>query len=142
MDLSAFLPLHPDYDYPARVVRVVDGDTLVMDLMLEEAMADLGFSFYERRERFFRLRVRLLGMNAPEKNTPEGKAAKKYMELLVKNVPEEWGFRVKTVKDKADKYGGRYDGYVRRAVDNGDLSALMIEAGRGVKWDGKGKRPV
>lgn len=52
------------YQYAARLVRVVDADTIVLDL-------DLGF-YQWRLNRSYRL----ARINAPEMSTAEGKAAK------------------------------------------------------------------
>jgi len=46
------------YEYDARLVRVVDGDTL-------DAMIDIGFSVWVKK------RVRLIGINAPESRTKD-----------------------------------------------------------------------
>ena len=45
------------YEYPATIDRVVDGDTIDVDI-------DLGFSIILKKQR-----VRLLGINAPESRT-------------------------------------------------------------------------
>ena len=52
------------YSYAARLVRILDADTVVLDL-------DLGF-YQWRLARSYRL----ARINAPEMNTPEGVAAK------------------------------------------------------------------
>lgn len=77
----------------AAVVRVVDGDTLDLDL-------DLGFSITLRQ------RVRLVGINAPETRTKN--AAEKARGLQAQQFVIEWLQRpgavlVRTTKD--DKYG-------------------------------------
>lgn len=51
------------YQYKAKVVKVVDGDTI-------HALVDLGFSIYSE------IIFRFAGINAPEKNTQEGIVAK------------------------------------------------------------------
>jgi endonuclease YncB( thermonuclease family) len=50
------------YEYNAELVRVIDGDTYVLDV-------DLGFYVHAVQH------VRLLGIDCPEKNTPQGVAA-------------------------------------------------------------------
>ena len=81
------------YIYKAELVRVVDGDTV--DLII-----DLGFDT-SRKERF-----RLYGIDAPEMNTAEGKAAKKWLEDAL--MPLE-AVCIQTIqletKAKRDKYG-------------------------------------
>ena len=78
------------YERHATVVRVVDGDTLHLNV-------DLGCDIEVA------MTVRLSGLNAPEMSTVEGKAAKAYVEQWV----EERGprFVVRTEKDKREKYG-------------------------------------
>jgi micrococcal nuclease len=44
------------YTYKAKVVRVVDGDTI-------DALIDLGFDIHKK------IRIRMVGMNAPESRT-------------------------------------------------------------------------
>lgn len=56
---------------PARVVRVIDGDTVEIDL-------DLGWRVYRNRER-----LRIAGLFCPERNTVEGKVAKGAAEELL-----------------------------------------------------------
>ncbi|MEL6362309.1 MAG: thermonuclease family protein [Pseudomonadota bacterium] len=51
------------YIYRAEIVRVIDGDTVVADI-------DLGFDVWLRRER-----LRLFGIDAPERSTDAGRAA-------------------------------------------------------------------
>jgi micrococcal nuclease len=81
------------YIYKAELVRVVDGDTV--DLII-----DLGFDT-SRRERF-----RLYGVDAPEMNTAEGKAAKAWLWEALQPLEAIY---VQTVqletKAKRDKYG-------------------------------------
>jgi micrococcal nuclease len=59
------------YEYAAQLVRVVDGDTVRLDL-------DLGF--YERR---VDQPYRLLRINAPELNTVDGKVSKAALETFL-----------------------------------------------------------
>jgi endonuclease YncB( thermonuclease family) len=61
----------PAYTYRGVVDRVIDGDTFVL-------LLDLGFYCS------YRPHVRLYGVNAPELKTTEGKAAKSYVETLLK----------------------------------------------------------
>lgn len=84
------------YEYRATVLRVVDGDTLHVDI-------DLGVDTHVRQT------IRLFGLNAPEMSTPEGEAAKAYVEGWIAT----WGpsLLLVTSKDKREKYG-RYLGTV------------------------------
>ncbi len=56
------MTMAPSYRYAARFIRAIDGDTIVVDI-------DLGFRMYTTTP------LRLLGVNAPEKNTQAGKNA-------------------------------------------------------------------
>lgn len=60
----------PAYRYKAVCARVVDGDTVQLDI-------DLGFHVSTGQM------IRLHGVNAPEMRTPEGKAARAYMVQLL-----------------------------------------------------------
>jgi endonuclease YncB( thermonuclease family) len=74
---------------PAKVVRVVDGDTLVRDL-------DLGWNLWHRS-----VRVRLARVDAAEMNTEAGKMAKTQVEAYIAGAGPE----VTIVSRGIDKYG-------------------------------------
>ena len=78
------------YRYKALIDRVVDGDTIDM-------MVDLGFDVWTHQ------RIRLHGIDAPEKNTPLGKELKKQMANQLE------GKSIVLDVTKPDKYG-RYLG--------------------------------
>jgi micrococcal nuclease len=59
------------YTYSAKLIRVVDADTLKLEI-------DVGFNMTRREASY-----RLLRINAPEMSTPEGKAAKAFLEGLL-----------------------------------------------------------
>lgn len=80
------------YQYMAEVVKVVDGDTI-------DVFIDLGFKVWHKE------RIRLNGIDTPEKNTPLGKALKLHMANTLE------GKIVKLNVTKPDKYG-RYLGEV------------------------------
>lgn len=77
------------YTYEAKVIRVVDGDTVDLDI-------DLGFHTRVMK------RIRLAFINAPERYTDLGKRSK---EFLIKTIPEGSKVTVKTQLDRNDKYG-------------------------------------
>jgi endonuclease YncB( thermonuclease family) len=105
--------------YPARVVDVHDGDTVVLDI-------DLGFDHlisgrdWDGRTR---LSCRVFGINAPELVTAAGKAARAYAQEFL--AP---GDRVTVVSYGWDKYGGRFDGDVRLA-DGRSFADIMVSGG-------------
>lgn len=85
--------------YPCWVHRIVDGDTLVVDI-------DLGFNITTRQY------VRVAGINAPEINSVAGRAAKSAVDSWLReatnmdfNVPP-WPYVLVSSPHK-DKYGRR-----------------------------------
>jgi len=82
------------YEYDATLVRIIDADTIEADIVL---------GFYVT----YRAKVRLLGINAPEKNTDSGKEAIKWLTdylpigheitLDVFKTPERYGRWLATV---------------------------------------------
>ncbi len=93
----------PTFVYRAKVVRVVDGDTVILDV-------DLGFSTWRHSEH-----IRLLNVDAPEITRPknaqekeEGLKAKGFLSTLL---PAGAIVILSTIKDDRDKYG-RYLGEV------------------------------
>jgi|TARA_R110000824_G_scaffold124248_5_gene282535 micrococcal nuclease len=86
-----------DYIRRAKIVRLVDGDTVDVDI-------DLGMAITTRQ------RLRLFGINTPEVRGSEkvaGHAATQHLaDLLVRYRHEgEWDIVVQTRKDKRGKYG-------------------------------------
>lgn len=80
---------------PAIVTRVVDADTLALRL-------SLGWHIY------LESRVRLVGINAPEMSTEEGKAARGVVCRLLESVggqPDGSGAAITFVSHSLDKYG-------------------------------------
>jgi endonuclease YncB( thermonuclease family) len=77
------------YAYRATVLRVVDGDTLWVKIHL-------------RPDLWIKEKLRLRGLDCSELNTPEGKAAKRFVEALVVRAQ---GVTITTTKpDKWDRY--------------------------------------
>lgn len=77
------------YEYTANLLRVVDADTVWLDV-------DLGFDI-KRKDSF-----RLYGINAPELSTPEGRKARDW---LVDRLSTVEMLTITTEKDKREKYG-------------------------------------
>ncbi len=84
--------LSPTYTFVAKVVAVIDGDTL--ELIVEQG-------FYAQ----YRIRVRLHGINAPEMHGPQAKKGKKTKEFVAQVLGELDFIIIKTYKTDAF---GRY----------------------------------
>ena len=85
--------MNPEYIYKAEVVRIIDGDSVVVDL-------DLGFGIWLRKQH-----IRLYGLDAPEirgEERPDGLVAKSFVETFL---PIGTEVIIKTYKDKKGKYG-------------------------------------
>jgi micrococcal nuclease len=105
------------YWYAAKLVRVIDGDTIVVDL-------DLGIHITVRET------LRLFGINAPEKRGTTKLAGLDSMDYLVRLLQKD-GMIIQTIKDKRGKYG-RYlakifigDVCVNDAMVNGDQAEYV-----------------
>lgn len=100
------------YQYAARLVRVVDADTVVLDL-------DLGF-YQWRLNRSYRL----ARINAPELNTPEGVAARS---ALVERLYGATSFLVQTSRaDSFDRW------IVELYADGANVSDWLVTSGLAV----------
>lgn len=103
------------FHYKARVVKIVDGDTIDVDI-------DLGFGITKRE------RVRLLGINTPELHVKaEAEAGAQAKAFVVDWVAKYSEVELKTVKSKYDKYG-RYLAEVWHP-EGGSLSDVLLHAG-------------
>lgn len=111
--------------FPAKVIRVIDGDTL-------DVMIDVGFRI-QRKDR-----IRLLGVDAPEARGPErarGQMATAWVEQWVWDdipIDKEWPFLLQTEKDP-DSFG-RYLGRLYRRHDERCLNDDLIESGHAEVW--------
>ncbi len=80
------------YEYQCKIVRVVDGDTVDVDI-------DLGFGTWMKKQR-----IRLYGIDTPESRTRDLEE-KKYgimaKEIVKKYIPEGSTQILRTKKDKA-----------------------------------------
>lgn len=97
---------------PATVVRVVDGDTVRLRL-------DLGWEIETTKN------CRIIGINAREMNTPEGKADRLY---AVSILPV--GSPMVFVSHQLDKYGRPLGQLVY--PDGSDFATKMLNAGHAV----------
>ena len=124
------------YEYRCKVVKVIDGDTVDVDI-------DLGFGIWQMDER-----VRIMGIDTPESRTRDkvekafGLAAKEKLKVLLKGRP--------TLKTQINKHGEDMKGKFGRIL--GDFSCyheatdswrmateILIEEGHAVPYMGGNK---
>ena len=105
------------YEYSAVIVRVVDGDTLHLDV-------NLGLDVYVKTI------VRLYGLNAPELSTAAGKVARQFVLDWVTS----YGAAVSiiTVKDKREKYGRYLATVYSPSLLN--LNQMLLDSGNAVVY--------
>ena len=94
------------YEYKAKVLKVVDGDTI--DLEIDHGMHIKSVQ-----------RIRLYGIDAPERFTPDGREATTWLRGMIEN--EE--VTIRTIKDRTEKYG-RYLGEI--FIDGDNVAEMMI----------------
>ena len=117
------------YEYNCKVVKVVDGDTVDVDI-------DLGFGVWLRKQR-----VRLVGIDTPESRTKDlqekkyGLAAK---EFLTKSVTSG-GVTLKTFKVKRGKFG-RILGELW--CFNTNVNEKMIEEHHALRYTAQSKKYI
>jgi micrococcal nuclease len=111
--MSSFTPA---YQYRAQVIRVVDGDTIVVQV-------DLGFKTFVEKI------LRLARINAPEKSTPEGIVAQAYLNkyLLVEN-----NGAIHFTSKKLDIYGRSIAEVQIDKEGEAFVSDLVVSNGQGV----------
>ena len=124
------------HEYNCTIRRVVDGDTVDVDI-------DLGFDTWIHNER-----VRLYGIDTPESRTrdlEEKKAGLFAKKVVLHYLPEGSKQILRTYKDKVGKYGrvlGEfviYDGLADRQTT---INQFMIDHKIGVEYSGKSKDEI
>ena len=122
------------YEYKCKVVRVVDGDTVDVDI-------DLGFGIWLRKER-----VRIMGIDTPESRTRDkvekafGLASKAKLKELLKN-----GAILKTqVSKKGEDMKGKFGRILGDFIleDDRKVTEVLIEEGHAVAYFGGAKDDV
>ena len=117
------------YEYPVKVLRVVDGDTVDVDI-------DLGFGVWLRKQR-----IRMLGIDTPESRTRDkeekvyGLAAKAFLKEALKQGP----VTLRTVKDGKGKFGRILGEFI---VNNININEFMIVNYHGVAYYGQSKEDI
>jgi micrococcal nuclease len=104
------------YYYKAELVRIIDADTIVVNI-------DLGFRMQLRD-----IHIRFARINAPEIHTEEGVRSKEYLVNLLASIPEK-NLLIRSIKE--DKYARRWDAevYVKGEVEPICLSDRLLFAG-------------
>jgi micrococcal nuclease len=106
------------YFYEAKILRVIDGDTV-------EIMLDLGFKVFRKET------IRLAHIDTPELPTPEGTAAKLW---LIDRLSKQEIWFIDSLKHQKEKYG-RYLGIIYAGVyDDISINQEMIEAHLAKRW--------
>lgn len=115
------------YIYFANVIRVHDGDTLVIDW-------DLGRRTWARNQS-----LRVAGISARELSMPGGMEARDYLASLLPVGTRVIIQSVKVDHDPEDVMS--FDRYVVvvQLPDGRDLATVMVNEGLAVWWDGKTK---
>jgi len=121
-------------EYDVRVVKIVDGDTVDVDI-------DLGFGVTLRDER-----VRIMGIDTPESRTRDkvedlfGEAAKARLKVLMKD-----GGKLITTEDrKGEDMKGKFGRILGdfRIGDGRKVTDILIEEGHAVAYFGGNKEEV
>ncbi len=112
-------------EYTCRIVRVIDGDTIVVDI-------DLGYGLWQRDQP-----LRLRGIDAAEANDPDPRLralAKYQREWVASKLEVGKVYRFKSYKTKR---GDERDKYGRYVVEFDELSSL-----KAVRYDGSISREL
>ena len=118
------------YEYQCRILRVIDGDTVDIDI-------DLGFGVWMHRER-----VRLYGIDTPESRTRD--LEEKKFGLLAKayvrdHLPVGSIQTLVTIKDGKGKFG-RILGKFK--IGDDILNDIMIKEHHAVEYHGQSKEDI
>ena len=125
------MDLETMYEYRCKVVKIIDGDTVDVDI-------DLGFGVWLKKER-----IRLYGIDTLESRTRDleekkyGLAAK---EFLTKMLDDEGGIILKTHRDAEGKFG-RILGELWRTTEYGDqsINQYLVDKHHAVRYYGQSK---
>ncbi len=124
------------YEYRCKIDRVVDGDTVDVDI-------DLGFGIWLRKER-----VRLYGIDTPESRTRDleekkyGLAAKSFVQSFLSVGSMQ---TLRTQKDDKGKFGrilGEFVVYDAKTSAWKELNQIMIDQHYGVEYHGQSKQDI
>jgi micrococcal nuclease len=110
------------FTYAAKIVHVVDGDTV-------DLTVDLGFRVK------FDIRARVYGINAPEVSTTPGRMVRDWLREHVKAGDQ---VTIQTFKAPGDKYG-RWLAKIEHP-EIGDIAKALIERNYAVDYFGTGEK--
>jgi micrococcal nuclease len=118
------------YEYRCKIVKVVDGDTVDVDI-------DLGFGMWMHAER-----VRLYNIDTPESRTSD--KIEKYFGLLAKEhverfLPVDSYAVLKTEYDATGKYGRVLGTFI---VDGTNVNEWLVENNHAVLYQGQNKDEI
>ena len=122
------------YEYKCKLVRVVDGDTIDVDV-------DLGFGVWMQKQR-----IRMYGIDTPESRTSDdvekvyGNAAKDFLVQWTNS----GDLTLKTFKDGKGKYG-RILGEIWYGDETGNdhnINQLLIDNHHAVRYHGQSKDDI
>jgi micrococcal nuclease len=118
------------YEYKCKMVKVVDGDTVDVDI-------DLGFGVWMRDQR-----IRLYGIDTPESRTSD--ADEKVYGLAAKDFVVKWtnagDLSLKTFKDDRGKFG-RILGEIWYGGEH-NVNQLLIDNHHAVRYHGQSKDDI
>ena len=124
------------YEYKCKIVRVVDGDTVDVDI-------DLGFGIWMHKER-----IRLHGIDTPESRTRDLEE-KKYGLLAKEQIrfflPEGSMQTLVTVRDKAGKFGrilGKFKIFDSKNDCETTINDWMIQEHHAAPYFGQSKEEI
>ena len=117
------------YDYQCKIVRVIDGDSIILDI-------DLGFSHWIHGES-----IRLYGVDTPECRTrdAEEKAAGLLAKAFVEDALHVGGTYTLSTKEKG-KFG-RYLGVIMLS-DRTSINAALVTEHLAVAYFGQSKQDI
>ena len=121
------------YEYKAKLVKVVDGDTVDVDI-------DLGFGVWLKNER-----VRIMGIDTPESRTRDkvekvfGLATKERLKQLIEKDTILKTFAAKDGEDMKGKFGRILGDFI---CGDKMVTEIMIEEGHAVKYWGQNKADI
>ena len=118
------------YEYRCKVVHIVDGDTVDVDI-------DLGFGVWMKKQR-----IRFYGVDTPESRTRD-KEEKVYglmaKEFVLSHLPVGSTQVLRTKKDGVGKYGRILGEFV---IDDTTVNQLLIDTHNAVAYFGQSKDDI